>query len=216
MSQTVTRSKSRIKALPKLDISGAPKEQEFAADKRYMTVEEAMRQKSSTLYVLNSAGTMGDVLITVNNNGEDITFAVAYSWLPTDVTEYVNAKIALRSPKFRRAVGLGLIKILTEDEAVKISNDEMADDERRRISMRGNMEDTDEGARAQSEETDVTPQVAEIMNRRMPPRDRVVAIRNLANTLTQKDIHYIMMKHQNSEGTALPAYLETLRKTKRG
>jgi len=198
------------------------------SNKEQLTISEALRDPDNVLYVLNTSNLAGgkrsDVLldIRVNNAADSTLVAVPDSWLPFDVTALVAKSDALSSVSFRQAIQSGILVILPTAKAKAIlTNDlEGVTGERRRLNMRG--KDADESSDEQTPgiedaiENKVDPQVVTIMNQTMGPKDRLAVIRNIAESLGELDMKYIISKADKTE-TRLLQFIENIRdKQRRG
>lgn len=182
-------------------------------DKPVLTLSEALNMDDNAqLFVVNASsklsdtGSRSDILIDIiQSNGSPTLLAIPDSWLPIDVTSVVSRWDALNSPIFRKAVANGMIKIVSTKEAERILESEDVHDERRRLTLRETEETvtTDETIDESSSIADVSPAVVELMNRPLPPRDRLAALKNMDATLTHKDVHYIMVKAGRGESKLL-------------
>lgn len=191
-----------------------------AADKTDLTVSEALRISDTQLFVLNTSGRVNpegkrsDVLIDISMpNGANQLVTIPDTWMPSDITDTVPRKIALNSPMFRRAIQQGLIGIISTNAAERMLMGEDAAEERRRLRLRESQEvvtDADTIDDSDQALADVSPQVIDLMSRTMAPRDRLAALKNMADTLSDKDIHYIVVKATKAESKLL-AWIETLR-----
>ena len=173
-----------------------------------LTISEALRIDDTQLFVLNTSSRVmpdkkrTDVLVDVMSGGEPSLVIVKDTWLPIDVTENVPREDALKSPVFRKAVQRGMLQIISTEEAEKMLATEDAIDERQRLSLRNSQEVVESAETINDEsnpELKVSPQVVELMNRTMTPRDRLASLKNMQDHLTKEDLHYISIKAAKTE-----------------
>lgn len=102
-----------------------------------MTLDEAIDDKRSSLYVINNVPMVhqmnGTIILAIMRKGTERTTAVAVkdTWMPQDLTQAARKDDILEDPIFRSYVGSGALKIIRADAAMKIlaspaARDEMA------------------------------------------------------------------------------------------
>ena len=68
-----------------------------------ITLQEAIKSKDDSLYVLNNSDPRSAILLSVSNK-DDTIVTIAPTWIPIDLVNQCPREELLRSPNFRRMV----------------------------------------------------------------------------------------------------------------
>lgn len=112
--------------------------------KKYLTIQEALKQKSTdNLWVINnssesSLGITGEIIIPIvdQSGRRSNSLVIRSTWLPTNLQEEMDRETILGSAEFRTHLKNGLIRIITEEYASELNNDPMAATERKRLESK--------------------------------------------------------------------------------
>jgi hypothetical protein len=169
------------------------------------------------IYVMNNTPAKGrsQIIFTVhkpNGNGQDNAFVPAID-LPVDLTMFIPKRQLLASSEFRRAVSLGLISLIDEQEYLRRMSEPGAEERVRNAMMLfngniGAMETTENEqaslADAEEKERDSIHPVVELVMTQVNSEDKEERIsemsaldqlRNLGR-LTRKNYEYILTHSQ--------------------
>ena len=106
----------------------------MSTKQKTLSIGEMEATKSSSIWVLNSSNPKGNITITVPNGmGNQVTVIVPVTWIPVDMTTQATKQSLLASPVFRRMLALGMIAVISEDDAQKLLQDDAAQTEMQRI-----------------------------------------------------------------------------------
>jgi hypothetical protein len=101
---------------------------------KLLTIGDIEASKSSSIWVLNKSNPKGNITITVPNGmGNVVTVMVPVTWIPVDMTTQATKQSLLASPVFRRMMTLGMIAIISEEDAQKLLSEDDARVEMQRI-----------------------------------------------------------------------------------
>lgn len=102
-----------------------------------ITLQEAIKSKDDSLYVLNNSDPRSAILLSVSNK-DDTIVTVAPTWIPIDLVNQCPREELLRSPNFRRMVESELLLILDTQECENVfKNNPLAQQERKSLIEKG-------------------------------------------------------------------------------
>lgn len=181
---------------------------------QYISLADAIKNTVDTqLYVVNNNKKeidntvhRGQIVIDISDGS---LLVIPDSWLPYDTSMVAPRDEVLKNAHFRKCVLNKMLLLVTTESAEHLLATDDADDERRRLEMRDSNEN-DDGREDEIKDKNISPNVVEIMNRSMAPRDRLATLKNIKQNLTKDDIHYIIHKAQKGE-TKLLNWIENIR-----
>lgn len=101
---------------------------------RGLTIGDIEASKSSSIWVLNKSNPKGNVTISVPNGMGNIeTVIMPATWIPMDLTTQSTKQSLTASPVFRRMLTLGMLQVITEEEAQTLLSPAEAQEEMQRI-----------------------------------------------------------------------------------
>lgn len=99
-----------------------------------LTIGDIEASKSSSIWVLNKSNPKGNVTISVPNGmGNVSTVIMPATWIPMDLTTQSTKQSLTASPVFRRMLTLGMLQVISEEEAQNLLADRDAQEEMQRI-----------------------------------------------------------------------------------
>jgi hypothetical protein len=104
-----------------------------------LTISQLEETEKGSIWILNSAARSqfeleGEILINIPNaQGKPDMMKIPQSWLPYEATAKFPKKRILESVEFRSAVMNGLISLISEEDAMRMSREDGAVAERQRI-----------------------------------------------------------------------------------
>ena len=101
-----------------------------------LTINDIEKTELGPVWVTNqTAGPdRSNISIPIKKSNDEVTQVTIYmSFVPQNLTEQVNKADLIRSDRFRQALSLGLIELVTEDDAKQMLREKGADKERERI-----------------------------------------------------------------------------------
>lgn len=193
---------------------------------KFITLAQAISDKSSTaLYVMNNTGMLdaknqrSDIIIGISNSkGVETPVVIKDTWMPVNLAVQAQRKDILSDTMFMRALEANIIRILSTTYAEKELLKPDISDEIQRLHLRDTQEilTATENPEAPATSTGVSMHIVEIFNRIMSPRERLSILKNLSETLTDADLHYIIIKCNNTTEAKIKSFCEKLRLSKRG
>lgn len=146
----------------------------------------------------------------VHDNGQVTSVTIPETWIPIDVTEQCQKEELLKSSVFRSQINNGVLKLISEEEAQEIfDNDPDAIEELERLQFERTREPTvveldeeEEEVTLRTDEKDlhgINPIIFEALEREdISDADMINTIKTNRFNINQKDIQYIIA-HTNSE-----------------
>jgi hypothetical protein len=115
------------------------------AENKVYTINDAIRDKKSvSFYVVNTSDNVyenngrpikGDVSCPiVSDNGQTTNIRVPNTWIPIDLSLQVTKEDLVKSPRIRSMLQAGILKLLSEEEALEILDTPLAKAEVKRIN----------------------------------------------------------------------------------
>lgn len=150
--------------------------------------------------------------MTMNDGqGQQLVVQVPVTWIPIDITTQATKSAILSSPAFRRMIGAGMLRLVSEDDAMIVMEQADAQTEAQRLYNRASDLNVDaqyipqEAQKAQAEGNGTVSGFA--MNITMSTdldEDQVMTtLRNNESSLSSDDFNYIA---QNSTYARVKAY----------
>jgi hypothetical protein len=108
------------------------------ADVKGISISEAEQANSSSVWALNNSGgrgrQMGKINITITEgNGRSSAIAIPVTKIPLDLTTKATKSALLMSPDFRRLVAAQIVKLISEENAMRLLDNDDAREEMRRL-----------------------------------------------------------------------------------
>lgn len=181
-----------------------------------MTIADLEASKSSSVWVLNNSNPKGNVNMTMNDGqGQMIVVTMPVTWIPIDLTTQATKSAILTSPTFRRMLAQGMIKLLSEEQALLTMESAEAQKEGARIYNRAQeltMDDKTipQEAKAAVAEGDgsISGFALNLANAKDLDEDQVLTtLRNNESGMSQADFRYIAENSQYSRVKARAAEL---------
>lgn len=196
-------------------IAGAPPAQAVAVlgKGKSLTIGDIEASKSSSVWVLNKSNPKGNVTISVPNGmGNTATVIMPVTWVPMDLTTQSTKQSLTASPVFRRMLALGMLCVITEEEAQTLLSTPDAQEEMQRIyamprEMSGDPSTVPNAVTTLKSEASgaVSGFALSISHGDSLDEAQVMnAIRNNTDSMTQADMQYIVA---NSKHSKVKAYL---------
>lgn len=125
-----------------------------------MTISQVEQEKSSSVWVINTSSKdhsgKGIINLTiVEGNGSPSVVRIPVTDIPVDLTLQATKSALMMSPNFRRIVASRIVALVSDDEAIKLLDNDQARAEQRRLL------NIDEVHRIQDDQ--FSPQVASIV-----------------------------------------------------
>ena len=174
--------------------------------RKFLTIAEAERDKSSSLWIMNNSGgggkQKGIINITIpEGNGQVNTLRLPVTAIPVDITTQATKNSILSNPQFRRVVQGKMIHIVSDEHASLLLSTPEAQEEQRRLFSLG----YDELPTIQHDAPDAIKDIiAEgagniggyamnlAHNNEGNEDELVVSLRNQADTLNEEEFKYIV------------------------
>jgi len=181
----------------------------------------------------------GDVIlpIRIGERAEPTLVKVPNTWIPIDLTSFVGLVHLADSIELRKALNSGVLTLIHENTALKILSSVQAREEQQLIIMRNThiddeaIKNLEKATGPQSEivrkiveerkkalasgnvspEDGVNPRLVSIVNRDdLDSRAMIASLRTLENSLTSKDVHYVLSHVNSNKHEAVLAWAREL------
>lgn len=177
-------------------------QQPTTAVKQFLTIGEAEREDSSSVWVVNMSNPKGNINFAVSDGmGGQVIIRIPVTWIPLDLTTQATKVTVLASPRFRSLLSQGMIKIVSEAYATSTMNQESAQKEAARVynqSISLELDDSNMPAAAQSVKAEAMGEVSGFamnlaMNETLDEDSALNALRGQESSLTKDDFQFIAM-----------------------
>lgn len=172
----------------------------------YITIAQAEASKSSSVWAINGSGGTGvpkGVLnITVTEgNGRPQVVKLPVTSIPMDITTQATRLALLTNPDFRRLVARGLVRLVSEETAMHLLDNDLARAEQRRLLEQDYAHTEDVLPSAPQEVKSIMDEAAgsicafamNLAHTTDGDEDNLVAsLRNNADTLSKLEFQYIV------------------------
>jgi hypothetical protein len=180
-----------------------------------VSINSLLKSEEEEIYVINTSATINGPKRGASNvtfdvsygNGQQRSVTIYASWVPQDLTSQASKSAILESPSFRDCIDQGWAKLVPNDEAETLLEDEDAVLEVQRLKSRhravntalGVAMDTNEklpkglSVEKDAENGNVTPVLVDLCARDAEDIDHIEVyskLRNLAPTMTLEDALY--------------------------
>lgn len=170
-----------------------------------ITVSQAEQANTSSVWVLNTSGERGKskgiINITIiEGNGRSNVVRIPVTHIPIDLTTQATKSAILMSPDFRRLVQASIIKLISEDDALKMLDAPGAKEEQRRLldidrqhEIQGEQQSTELQSALAEQAGEISGLAMHIAHTTEGDEEAVAAnLRNNADSLSQKELKYIV------------------------
>lgn len=108
------------------------------ANPKALTISQVEQAQSSSVWALNSSGSRGESKGIINigiteGNGRSAVVRIPVTFIPVDLTTQATKNALTMSPDFRRIVASGLVKLISEEDAMALLDNEESRREQRRL-----------------------------------------------------------------------------------
>lgn len=170
-----------------------------------ITVAQAEKSESSSVWVLNTSGERGKSkgiinISIVEGNGRTNVVRVPVTGIPIDLTTQATKSALLVSPDFRRLVQQTIIRIISDADAESLLASPAAKEEQRRlldIDHQHEIQDNQMSTELQSAKAEIGGEIGglamHIAHTTDGDEEAVAAnLRNNADGMTQRELQYIV------------------------
>lgn len=103
-------------------------------DVKFISIQESEAQSITSVWVMNYSDPKGNLHFSAADGmGGQVIVKIPVTWIPIDLTTQLTKNNILNNPIFRRFVMQGLVRIVSNESAMKIMESKNAQEEARRV-----------------------------------------------------------------------------------
>jgi hypothetical protein len=182
-----------------------------------ITISQAEQSQTSSVWAMNTSGTQGSAKGIINititeGNGRASVVRIPVTFIPIDLTTQATKSAILMSPDFRRLVAGRMVTLLSEEDALKMLDNEKAQEEMRRllnVEHAHEVQDSQMPTEAQSVMAQADGAISGLaLNIAHSEGDEEAMMANLRNnreSLTQEELKYIVNNSMSPKVKAMAA-----------
>jgi len=179
--------------------------------KQFLTIGEAEKSDSSSVWVINSSDPKGNINFSVSDGmGGQVVIRVPVTWIPLDLTTQATKATILASPRFRDLLAKKFMTLVSEEYATSVMEQKAAQDEHARL-MNYSINEIDKSMMPKAAQTVVAEAMGEVSGFAMnlansdslDEDSALNALRGQESVLTKADFQYIA---QNSSLARVKEY----------